>query len=255
LHLEVVSSATLQKGENITIDPLGLAGRYRSLRAQNDEEQNAEVRLAPDSFTYFGSMPDLEYEDEFDANQTTTMIVNDFVIPPRNRENAEQHRGRHFQIWFDCGISSSYEPQRALSANSGPGYYIRDLGIGFGVFKKIDVASNQLVFQQAGIPALGGPGGAQGDVQSPVFPTGCIALKDNMLINIGEAYIVVNLLPEGVDDEGPHHTLRLKIFGGSNNGEVYEFSVAEMNKGHREVVMGRTPDCDIRINDKLLSKA
>ena len=76
-----------------------------------------------------------------------------------------------------------------------------------------------------------------------------------MLINIGEAYIVVNLLPEGVDDEGPHHTMRLKIFGGSNNGEVYEFSVAEMNKGHREIVMGRTPDCDIRINDKLLSKA
>ena len=96
LHLEVVSSATLQKGDNITIDPLGLSGRYKSLRAQNDEEQNSEIRLAPDSFTYFGSMPDLEYEDEFDSNQTTTMIVNDFVIPPRNRENAEQHRGRHF---------------------------------------------------------------------------------------------------------------------------------------------------------------
>lgn len=160
LHLEVVSSATLQKGDNITIDPLGLTGRYRSLRAQNDEEQNSEVRLAPDSFTYFGSMPDLEYEDEFDGNQTTTMIVNDFVIPPRNRENAEQHRGRHFQIWFDCGISSSYEQHRAQILNSGPGYYIRDLGIGFGVFKKIDVASNELVFQQAGIPALGGPGGA-----------------------------------------------------------------------------------------------
>ena len=96
LQLEVVSSATLQKGDNISIDPLGLTGRYKSLRAQNDEEQNSEVRLAPDSFTYFGSMPDLEYEDEFDSNQTTTMIVNDFVIPPRNRENAEQHRGRHF---------------------------------------------------------------------------------------------------------------------------------------------------------------
>lgn len=35
-------------------------------------------------------------------------------------------------------------------------------------------------------------------------PTGCIILRDNMLINIGEAYIVVNLLPEGLDDEGPH---------------------------------------------------
>lgn len=85
-------------------------------------------------------------------------------------------------------------------------------------------------------------------------PTGAIILRDNMLINIGEAYIVVNLLPEGLDDEGPHHTLRMKIFGGSNNGEIYDFNVNEMQDGHREIMMGRTPDCDIRINDKLLSK-
>lgn len=63
----------------------------------------------------------------------------------------------------------------------------------------------------------------------PNFSTGCIILKDNMLINIGEAYIVVNLLPEGVDDDGAHHTLKLKIFGGSNNGEVYEFNVKDMD--------------------------
>jgi hypothetical protein len=88
----------------------------------------------------------------------------------------------------------------------------------------------------------------------PNFSTGCIVLKDNMLINIGEAYIVVNLLPEGVDDEGTHHTLKLKIFGGSNNGEVYEFHVKDMDQGQREIILGRTPDCDIKINDKLLSK-
>jgi predicted ATPase with chaperone activity len=63
----------------------------------------------------------------------------------------------------------------------------------------------------------------------PIYSTGCIVLKDNMLINIGEAYIVVNLLPEGIDDEGPHHTLKLKIFGGSNNGEMYEFNLKDMD--------------------------
>lgn len=84
--------------------------------------------------------------------------------------------------------------------------------------------------------------------------TGCIILRDNMLINIGEAYIVVNLLPEGLDDEGPHHTLRMKIFGGSNNGEIYDYNINDMEEGKREILMGRTPDCDIRINDKLLSK-
>jgi hypothetical protein len=46
-----------------------------------------------------------------------------------------------------------------------------------------------------------------------------------MLINVGEAYIVVNLLPEGADDLGkPHDILRLKMFGGPNNGEVFEFN-------------------------------
>ena len=54
---------------------------------------------------------------------------------------------------------------------------------------------------------------------------GSVQLKDNMLINVGEAYIVVNLLPEGIDEEGPHHTLRLKIFGGANNGEIYEYHI------------------------------
>ena len=49
-----------------------------------------------------------------------------------------------------------------------------------------------------------------------------------MLLNIGEAYIVVNLLPEGLEEDEPHHTLRLKIFGGTNNGETYEFNIDEM---------------------------
>ena len=47
-------------------------------------------------------------------------------------------------------------------------YFIKDLGIGFGVFKRME-----------NIPAI---------------------LKDNMLINVGEAYIVVNLLPEGAEE-------------------------------------------------------
>ena len=55
---------------------------------------------------------------------------------------------------------------------------------------------------------------------------GSIVLKDNMLVNVGEAYIVVNLLPEGIDEEEIHDTLRLKIFGGANNGEIYEYHVS-----------------------------
>lgn len=51
-------------------------------------------------------------------------------------------------------------------------------------------------------------------------------LKDNMLINVGEAYIVVNLLPEGAEDQGrTYDTLKLKMFGGPGNGEVFEFHI------------------------------
>ena len=111
---------------------------------------------APDTFTYFGSLPDVvigEGEIELELKeadfQGQITIVNDFVIPPRNKDSAEQHRGRHFQIWFDCGLTQQYA---ALNNQYDPksypetGYYIKDLGIGFGVFKKMDVLSNDLVF-------------------------------------------------------------------------------------------------------------
>lgn len=72
LKLEVVSSATLQKGELITINPLGLYGKFQSLRAvaegkstMNDSGGAAGLSSdnlggAPDTFTYFGSLAEVE---------------------------------------------------------------------------------------------------------------------------------------------------------------------------------------------------
>ena len=96
--------------------------------------------------------------------------------------------------------------------------------------------------------------GLLGPEHSSQITAGKVVLKDNMLINVGEAYIVVNLFPEGLEEDEPHHTLRLKIFGGTNNGEVYEYNINEMEGGQRIISLGRTPECDIKINDKLLSK-
>ena len=73
-------------------------------------------------------------------------------------------------------------------------YFIKDLGVGYGVFVKQD---------------------------QPV------TLKDNMLINVGEAYIVVNLV-QGEEDQNDSEVkdlrgqgevnLKLKIFGGPSGG-------------------------------------
>jgi hypothetical protein len=44
------------------------------------------------------------------------------------------------------------------------------------------------------------------------------------------------------------------MFGGPGNGEVFEFNIHDMREGDKDILIGRTPDCDVRINDKLLSK-
>lgn len=64
---------------------------------------------APDGFTFFGTLSDIQendFEGEDDLRPShdkgdNLLVVNDFVIPSRNQQSAEQHRGRHFQIWFD----------------------------------------------------------------------------------------------------------------------------------------------------------
>ena len=46
--------------------------------------------------------------------------------------------------------------------------------------------------------------------------------------------------------------LKLKIFGGPSAGEIFYYK-ADLN--NKPIIIGRTPECDIRINDKLLSKS
>ena len=95
-------------------------------------------RIAEDGYTYFGSQ---EREEEDSPPK------NDIVIPAKNEASQEQFPGRHFQIRFDVAVN---------------GYRIKDLGVGYGVFAKID---------------------------EPV------ELKDNNLINMGETFMVITLLP------------------------------------------------------------
>jgi hypothetical protein len=82
------------------------------------------------------------------------------VIPTKNEEEKEKHRGRQFYICYDADTGS---------------YKIKDLGIGYGAFVKL---------------------------------TRPLILRDNFLLNMGESYIVANLI-KGVDEQVK---LRLKIF-------------------------------------------
>jgi hypothetical protein len=60
-------------------------------------------------------------------------------------------------------------------------------------------------------------------------------------------------LPEDFDAQNDYddgrQRLKIKIFGGPSAGEVYYFRPSTT-----QLVVGRTPECDIRISDKLLSK-
>jgi len=93
-------------------------------------------------------------------------------------------------------------------------YYIRDLGIGYGTFIRLE------------------------------YP---LVLKDNHLINIGETFIVANIVSDSVNNGKSQ--LRLKIFGIANSGETFYFPVEK-----KQIAIGRQSQCDIVIQDKLLSK-
>ena len=105
-------------------------------------------------------------------------------------------------------------------------YYLKDLGHGFGTFIKI---------------------------------TNWIEIKNNFLLNIGENYIVFTI---GLEDEmimsenysnkkqsDYENLLNVKIFSGDVKHGVMSFSP---NKS--PISIGRSPDCDILIDDNMLSR-
>ena len=58
-------------------------------------------------------------------------------------------------------------------------------------------------------------------------------------------------LQPGIDvyDDDGELKLKLKIFGGPSAGEIYYYK-----EEGQTIIIGRTPECNIRISDRLLSK-
>lgn len=106
-------------------------------------------------------------------------------------------------------------------------YKIRDLGKGYGAFAKLQ---------------------------------GSIVIRDSFLINIGESYVVTYLISNQDEyDDGQNPAvpknmpfkLKLKIFPPYN---LENPDVVICQNDQQELVIGRSPNCDIRIDDQLISK-
>lgn len=105
-------------------------------------------------------------------------------------------------------------------------YYLKDLGHGYGTFIKI---------------------------------IDTIEISNNFLLTIGENYIVFTLgLEEDMltneqvsnkDDEEYNNLINLKIFSGNIKHGRFSF-----NPKQSPIIIGRSPDCDVIIEDSMLSR-
>lgn len=208
LEIKVLSSQSVEKGTSYRINCQGLENSQRG---------------ALDGFVFFGSKKRIRRSalkfglPEGETRSRTSHsseIVNDIIIKSPDPLVNKKHIGHHFQIEY------------SLSQN---GYLLKDLGIGFGVFQKLD------------------------------YP---ILLKDNHLINIGLVFMVVNFVlgdESEIDNDMSSYMqdaknllkvkMRLKFYGGPCNGDV-----VVIRPEQRSVTIGRSKECFIQFEDQLLSK-
>lgn len=101
-------------------------------------------------------------------------------------------------------------------------YYLKDLGFGFGTFIKLKEK---------------------------------IKIKNNLLINIGETYIVFSLSKKENNNENDEikndkNTINLKVFSCDEKCESYSFDYFS----NPTILIGRNSLCDVIIEDKMLSR-
>ena len=196
LMIEVINSFSLDKNLKIEINPLGMV--------------QGSKRNANDGFTYFGLLDD-EQEDNNENNENKNKEIAFEINSNDVNTNNENNNiiGRHFRIRFDINSMK---------------YYIKDLGLGYGTFKKIVKKAK---------------------------------IKDTYLINIGNSYIVCTF---GVDEYYPEgkgnlvdsgdKTLNIRVFSDLPQTEPYFFNP----KQFKRIYIGRDISCNIIVDDSLLSR-
>ena len=202
LVIEIINSFSLDKNLKIEINPLGMI--------------KGSKRNANDGFTYFGLTNE---EDEEENNEDESKVKEkdknkevDFEINTNDINTTNDNSniiGRHFRIRFDINTMK---------------YYIKDLGLGYGTFKKIVKKAK---------------------------------IKDTYLISIGNSYIVCTFgvdeyYPEGKGNyvESGDKTLNIRVFSDIPQAEPYFFNPKQFNR----IYIGRDISCNIIIDDSLLSR-
>eukprot|EP00826_Nyctotherus_ovalis_P021141 TRINITY_DN16768_c0_g3_i6.p1 TRINITY_DN16768_c0_g3~~TRINITY_DN16768_c0_g3_i6.p1 ORF type:complete len:279 (-),score=52.58 TRINITY_DN16768_c0_g3_i6:18-854(-) len=153
LRLKVLSGHLLA-GSELKITPYGLESGHRRKK---------------DGITYFGCKKK-SYKKGTRIHHGD--IVNDVVIKLKDKNLKDLYRGRHFKITY--------------RANS---YWIKDLGVGFGTFMKID---------------------------RPLI------IQDGYIIMFGDSFLILNLLTDRFigkkEEEAPR--LKVTVYAGPANGEI-----------------------------------
>jgi hypothetical protein len=190
LEIEIINSLSTNSSLTIEINTLGMV--------------QGSKRKAKDGITYFGLID--EENSYIDTNNNQDV---DFVINTNEIINEENNNllGRHFRIRFDVNTMK---------------YYIKDLGRGFGTFKKIINKAK---------------------------------IKDSYLLNIGNSYIVCTFgvdeyYQEGMGIEDGDKTLNIKVFSEIPQTEPHFFNP----KQFKRVYIGRDISCNIIVDDSLLSR-
>ena len=192
LKIEIINSLTLQRNVKIEINALGMISNSK--------------RKAFDGNTFFGYFEN-DNENNFNNDNINEKGIDFFVKPRENGDENQNIEGRYFRIRFDINNMK---------------YYIKDLGCGYGTFKKIVKETK---------------------------------LKDSYLINIGNSYIVFTF---GIDEYAldgnciadADKILNIKVFSEVPKAEPYFFNPQQFKK----IFIGRDISCNIIVDDTLLSR-
>ena len=240
LQLKVLSSAHLEKDFTLMVNPMGILPQ----QGPGYEDYAAGPRRQEfDGFTYFGVEDGVKGDDDEDSsrdgagatggyiedgtgNKLAKNEMNDFLIPKQNPNvSGEQSKDQTTNPMM--GGDGNNHQGRQFYIQFDPldkQYKIRDLGKGYGAFAKLQ---------------------------------GSIVIRDSFLINIGESYVVTYLISNQDEYDGSNNNgnmpykLKLKIFPPYN---LENPDVVICQNDQQELVIGRSPNCDIRIDDQLISK-